>query len=347
MKIISIIFFALLTQSIASQEYNFEDSGFYGFVGIDLGYATASEDTIDTRSGLHAGVKGLFSYYRPTHIFDLGLGWFYNEIDNSDVTTRTRSLFVEASTRYRLNKKWSIGPIATAALANDNSFAVETRKDSSEFFIGARVDYEPQVFRRNKVRLNTAIQRDLTVSDRSVTLFTVGLQFGFPFKDKNIREEVKVKVIEKIKYVKRDLPTIKKISNTELQATFGSGTGLNFNTNSDKANRKMLNYLQRLSYFLKKYNREWKTIVIAGHTDDVGALKHNVDLSKRRANRVRSIFLKNGIKANRIKAYGYGPKRPLVKKKTKLARARNRRVEIYFKGVKNVDSFQKGLKFVE
>jgi len=210
---------------------------------------------------------------------------------------------------------------------------------------------QKQVFRRNKVRLNATLQRDLTIADRNVTLVTLGLQFGIPFKDKEVREEVrvieKVKYINKVKYIKKDVPRITKISNSELQATFGSGTGLNFNTNSDKANKKMLAYLQRLSYFLKKYPTEWKKIVVAGHTDDVGKLAYNVNLSKRRANRVKSILVKNGISSRRIQAIGHGPKKPLVNKRTKKARARNRRVEVFFKGVKNIDSFQKGLSFVE
>jgi outer membrane protein OmpA-like peptidoglycan-associated protein len=354
-KLIATIFIvSLYSLSIATHAAdNEDDTGLYAFIGADFGFGKASEDNAESRSGLHAAVKGLFSYYKPSHIFDLGAGWFYNEMDNDTVTTRTKSAFIEGSFRFRLGKNWSIGPVVMAALANDNSFSTNVKKNGSEFFLGARLEYEPQVFKINKVRLNATLQKDITIDNRGVTLFTVGLQFGFPFSDQKVKVVEKVKVVKKVRvvnkvvYKEKYVPRIVKVSNSRLKATFDRGSGFFFKTGSDLANKRMVSYIERLSYFLKKYNTEWKKIEVSGHTDDVGAMKYNIDLSRRRANRVRSILINNGIDASRIITKAYGPTKPLDKRKTKAARAKNRRVEVEFSGVKSMRSFQEGLSVIQ
>lgn len=355
MQKFSAIIFIVLSYSFSAAVYadKNDDTGLYAFIGADFGFGSASEDNVESRSGLHAAVKGLFSYYKPSHIFDLGAGWFYNEMDNDTVTTRTKSAFLEGSARLRLGQNWSFGPVVMAALANDNSFSTTVRKNSSEFFLGARLEYEPEVFKINKVRLNATLQKDITIDNRGVTLFTVGLQFGFPFNDQKVKVVKKVKVVEKVKvvnkvvYKEKHIPRIVRMSNSKLKATFDRGAGFYFKSGSDLANKKMVSYLERLSFFLKKYSTEWKKIEVSGHTDDTGGFKFNMKLSKRRAGRVRSILINNGIPASRIVTKAFGPTRPLDKRKTKAARAKNRRVEVVFNGVKNMTSFQEGLSVIQ
>jgi len=89
MKLLTAAFITFFITSTFAKKNNHDDSGFYGLLGLDFGYASVSEDNVDTRSGLHTGIKGIFSYYQPSHIVDLGFGWFYNEVDNDQVTTKT------------------------------------------------------------------------------------------------------------------------------------------------------------------------------------------------------------------------------------------------------------------
>ena len=69
-------------------------------------------------------------------------------------------------------------------------------------------------------------------------------------------------------------------------------------------------------------------LFIDGHTDDVGTEEYNQKLSERRARAVRDYLVKAGVPAELIEVRGFGKTQPLVKAKTKEARARNRRVEI-------------------
>jgi outer membrane protein OmpA-like peptidoglycan-associated protein/tetratricopeptide (TPR) repeat protein len=67
---------------------------------------------------------------------------------------------------------------------------------------------------------------------------------------------------------------------------------------------------------------------IAGHTDDVGDDRRNLDLSLKRAGSVTEYLAAHGIAAERIRSQGYGETRPVVPNTSDENRARNRRIEV-------------------
>jgi outer membrane protein OmpA-like peptidoglycan-associated protein len=68
-------------------------------------------------------------------------------------------------------------------------------------------------------------------------------------------------------------------------------------------------------------------IEIQGHTDSRGTYRHNLRLSRVRAQAVVQYLRRKGIAAERLTATGYGPNRPRGSNDTAEGRARNRRVE--------------------
>lgn len=74
------------------------------------------------------------------------------------------------------------------------------------------------------------------------------------------------------------------------------------------------------------------TIIISGHTDDVGNAEKNLVLSEKRAKLVAEYLTNHGLDANRIQTKGYGSTKPYFKNaQTESDRAQNRRVEIRVK----------------
>jgi OOP family OmpA-OmpF porin len=70
-------------------------------------------------------------------------------------------------------------------------------------------------------------------------------------------------------------------------------------------------------------------LYVVGHTDSVGALASNMDLSKRRADSVvAALTTKYGVAAARLVAQGCGPLAPVGSNDTEDGRAKNRRVEL-------------------
>lgn len=71
-----------------------------------------------------------------------------------------------------------------------------------------------------------------------------------------------------------------------------------------------------------------RNITIEGHTDSRGSESHNIDLSQRRAEAVRSFLVQRGYEADRIQAKGMGKSNPIADNNSAEGRANNRRVEI-------------------
>ena len=74
-------------------------------------------------------------------------------------------------------------------------------------------------------------------------------------------------------------------------------------------------------------------LVIEGHTDDLpvkadSKFRSNWDLAYFRAASVANYLMNKGVKDSRISITSFGDQRPLARKKTYLARKKNRRIEI-------------------
>ena len=79
---------------------------------------------------------------------------------------------------------------------------------------------------------------------------------------------------------------------------------------------------------LLKQNPKLKLYVV-GHTDNVGSMNANMDLSQRRAQAVLQVLItEHGVDKARLAAYGVGPLSPAAPSKTDEGRAKNRRVEL-------------------
>jgi OOP family OmpA-OmpF porin len=68
-------------------------------------------------------------------------------------------------------------------------------------------------------------------------------------------------------------------------------------------------------------------VVVGGHTDDVGAAKSNLSLSRARANSVAVWLEKHGVAKSRLVAKGYGESKPIAPNSTAAGRSKNRRIE--------------------
>lgn len=68
------------------------------------------------------------------------------------------------------------------------------------------------------------------------------------------------------------------------------------------------------------------TVIVAGHTDDVGSEALNLDLSLRRAEAVAEIARSMGVTAQ---TRGLGEQEPIASNATEAGRSKNRRVDLY------------------
>jgi outer membrane protein OmpA-like peptidoglycan-associated protein len=71
-----------------------------------------------------------------------------------------------------------------------------------------------------------------------------------------------------------------------------------------------------------------RNLTVEGHTDSQGSDSHNLDLSQRRADAVRTYLVERGYQGDLIKANGLGEGSPIADNASAEGRANNRRVEI-------------------
>jgi outer membrane protein OmpA-like peptidoglycan-associated protein len=106
-----------------------------------------------------------------------------------------------------------------------------------------------------------------------------------------------------------------------------------FKRASSDVSDESLVVLEEIANLLKKFPRA--NLIVEGHTNKAGSRTRNLALSKRRANSVKSYFIKLGIDKSRLKAVGYGQDKPMVPYSNPDAMELNKRVafKIKYKGI--------------
>lgn len=259
-----------------------------------------------------------------------------------NVKVETRTAVTEFSARLKLNDNvegdgiWSIGPTAAAFLGTNASFGTDTAKQyNSSIFLGGTLALE---FGTDvKPRLALTYLSDVNLFERQVHIGLLSLQFGYSlFKPKTVVKDIRNQTNDE---TVRNIPVERKIERTIVkeQVRFLLDSEMvNFETDKAVLLKRSEFFLKELGLVLAQNPERWTSVIIEGHTDIRGTLEHNNRLSLARASSVREALLRSGVQANRMKAVGYGPTRPIDPAQNEVAWARNRRVELSFEG--NTDS---------
>jgi outer membrane protein OmpA-like peptidoglycan-associated protein len=94
---------------------------------------------------------------------------------------------------------------------------------------------------------------------------------------------------------------------------------------------RSFNMLREIAELIKAHP-ELGTISVEGHTDARGTKRRNLELSKARAESVRTFLIAHGAPAERVEAHGFGSDRPIKQGSDEAALEANRRVEFRLGG---------------
>lgn len=103
-----------------------------------------------------------------------------------------------------------------------------------------------------------------------------------------------------------------------------------FDTGRAELNPGAARKLDQLSQFLTEHPD--RRVQIDGFTDSVGTDSYNEDLSRRRADAVKSALMSRGVDSTRISTQGYGKAYPVADNNDSGGRQLNRRVEVVIGG---------------
>ena len=174
-----------------------------------------------------------------------------------------------------------------------------------------------------KERLRVWVNEDKMYDlPKAIPADTICNQIYFYVKSSNARDEETGYSVGNFKIAKGLPDTRHKL----VEEGKFSTTGILFDINSATIKPESTGVLRELADVLTKFSDI--KVLIVGHTDSDGNDASNLELSKKRAEAVKQILIKDyRIDATRLSSDGKGEKEPAGDNKTKAGKAQNRRVE--------------------
>lgn len=123
----------------------------------------------------------------------------------------------------------------------------------------------------------------------------------------------------------KEIKKVVTLTKVEEKIVFTAVQNLQFETGKSTIKKYSYASLDELAKLMN--DKEQLTLLLSGHTDNVGSKALNQKLSENRAEAVKMFLVNKGVAASRITAVGYGMDRPVVSNATAAGRAKNRRVE--------------------
>ena len=117
--------------------------------------------------------------------------------------------------------------------------------------------------------------------------------------------------------------------------TYCSTLDIQYEINQDEIQREEVDKLRAVGAYLKQY--PGTSVMVQGHTDNIGTSAENLRLSQHRAQKVVDYLVhKEGIARNRMTAVGYGESRPIADNRTEEGRRLNRRIDTLIECVSDI-----------
>lgn len=102
---------------------------------------------------------------------------------------------------------------------------------------------------------------------------------------------------------------------------------ISFGSNSSSPTPQSMSVLKQLANLMER--RPELMVRIEGHTDTIGYDQPNLELSQKRADKVRDLLTENGVAAGRLQSVGMGDRYPVASSATSEGQEKNRRVEFH------------------
>ncbi len=310
------------------------------FGGFGLGYGAVSSQEFKTApKGSQVLLNVNLGYQTKKWVSEAGLGWFYNRHGGQNsvgdnVWIRTRSGLLETSLRYRIGERWQIGPIAGLAFGTDTTQSATTGKSTSTVHAGVRTVYEFP-YAEMPLRVWQQITTDLSTPQRRFVYAMIGLQVGI-FSDD---DEPAPQVLQ----AERLPASPAGLAGNDVRLVLDTQRVF-FKTNSSKLKPEVEAALNRLGIYLQENQDDVDAIDVSGHADQRGAFKYNQKLSEKRAISVADALKLRKLGVPRVSTLGLSYSVPLDPQQGPSAWAKNRRVEILFKNVRDVEMLEAQLK---
>lgn len=131
---------------------------------------------------------------------------------------------------------------------------------------------------------------------------------------------------------------VQRAADNQINLNMPSSSAVTFSSGKYDLNANAQQALNAVAQVLSKYPES--TLIVTGHTDDVGNDAKNQTLSEARATSVARYLASQGVQSSRITQQGMGEIAPKLPNTNDSNRAANRRVELAIKANSNAGDHQ-------
>ena len=233
-----------------------------------------------------------------------------------DVTAASALLYAGKNRHnYRRHGLTGYGRLGLGYLENREIGNVEYQQDNGTHLLyGLGVEY--------MTRTGLGVRADLISFDKDVNYAQLGLIYRLGRRERRQTEPFIVQAPE-------PAPAIAPVAAFAIDPCAkleGVLHGVNFANDSAKLTHTSESKLNEVAQTLKHCASA--SVVISGHTDNIGSVTYNKQLSMRRTESVMSYLTSRGVTARRLQAKAFGESQPIATNDTPAGREFNRRVEL-------------------
>ncbi|NBO37295.1 OmpA family protein [bacterium] len=258
---------------------------------------------------------------------------------------------VEGDARIRVGKgNFQIGIAASALFGTSQALYSSVPDVGSNYavFAGPQIVYEERVL-ESIFRFMSSLQFMTTGNQRSAFSARVGACYSFLVNSPFLKV-TETSVVKSKTQIQKKIVTIREqsvVENENVSFIFDSQM-INFKFNSADLTDRSKAFVSGLGQIFSAQHSDWQKLTVEGHTDSKGNTQYNKKLSQRRAETVKSVLVESGIPDGDIEAIGYGKERLMINpEKSEIDYARNRRVEIKLKGLRDARILQRSITRLE
>ena len=340
----SLLLSTLLLSSLAfANDYMYEVSPLIGINSAEgnLGFKNNSYIT----GGLE------FQMNTPESKISPELSLFYAPNVNYSQSGSSDVMRVMANGVYSFKKQSTITPFVKAGLGMEFLTTNKAGNDDRPFVdasLGLKADITKQLSLKLEAlyMLKPGFTHAGSADSNLVTLFGFNYAFGHKeiyhevYKEESSQTQSKLQQeaseaqtaqkrvippVEVIPVLSNETEVIQQNQFKKLKDDQAINLHIKFQYKSTKVANSSLDTIKKYARFLKKHPE--KRAKIIGYSDSIGSVKYNKKLSKKRADEVVKLLIKNGVKASQLIAVGMGEANPVADNATEAGRAQNRRIE--------------------
>lgn len=347
----------------AREEAERAPEGLVPFLALGGGYT--GYENVGAAEGTPASLKLLGSYYFPaTHfVADLGYGANNQQFTQSRETTLDTSKsggVLEFAARYRWDNRWQAGIVANQLYEQGAALSAD---QGDAHFVGLQVLREFNMTPSWLARLGARAMSLTNNTDGLVAMYLVDLQIGWnpgayrPSVRQTAAQENPVQRAPQAQNVTEvtdepqgaveparpvaEVEPASALRSVAFSSLISTGGDIQFNTARASVSAEDQQKLSRVARVLSENKDLYDKVEIRGYADASGSAAANQRISQQRADSVRNIMRRNGLRSSDVVAKGMGSA------ESTGVQASDRRAELVFTGVKDEAKLREVLSQIE